>query len=79
MHVYLDKYGRYRNAWSHKILIPSEENLRWIAMLDVAADERGNAMLEINNALWAQRREDGNTTVNYWIPGAGKYEGEREC
>jgi len=89
MRVYLDEEGKYRQAWSHKVLIPTEDNLRWIAMLDAAADEKGNAFFAdvevVENkpgftlSSGASRTINNSGRVVYTFPGKGTYEGERDC
>lgn len=88
MQVYLDKDGKYHNHWSHRELIPTEENLRWFAMLDAAADDKGFARFDdvqvqgqkIGVTTTCQRRCDRTQmgeVVMYWIPGSGNYVGDK--
>lgn len=91
MHVYLANDGKYRQGWSHKILIPTAEDLLLFALLDAACNDGQD--VRIPTPDWAVHRLKGGTKdfmmvrrmvvgegrVDYWIPGSGKYEGERDC
>lgn len=85
MHVYLDEDGNYRNNWSDYTLIPSEDDLRWIAMLDAAADRTGSAILPCGlsekdgTPSSALRGVNNKGVVSYIIPGSGRYIEDRDC
>jgi hypothetical protein len=84
MRVYLDSDGKYKNGWSHKVLIPTERDMQWFAMLDATANEGGYAVINLGGFLEddvqaATRWPGFEGRVHYNIPGSGKYEGERDC
>lgn len=82
MQVYLADDGTYKNTWSHRTLIPTEEQLGWFAMLDAAANERGVAKL-MDDKFECSRTESltlaGKRYTHYIIKGTGKYIGDKEC
>lgn len=82
MQVYLADDGTYRSTWSHKTLIPTEEQLGWFAMLDAAANAQGYAEL-MDGDYPCTRMDggftDGRTRIVYCIKGSGTYIGDKEC
>lgn len=75
--MYLAPDGKYRNWWSHKVLIPTEEQTAAFALLDAATDDEGRAYISgVGTKVYEYSARCRELFAFYNVPGDGTYEGE---